>query len=276
MVTIPMSRVTGVRVPIPESPDFRQTEGVAAQIYRRRLPADQAGPATRLVHLVPPVLAALSVACTVAAIWLHAENRSHAGVVSVLSPADVAVAITYPLVGAFLLRRRPTKNPAGWVLVSTALIGVYLLAGQYAVRGLIIDSGELPLATGAAWLAMWGWAPHLTIPTLLPLLFPDGLPDDRRSRRLLKATTVLIVVAIGSRILAEAPTDVSPQIPNPTGLAYAFNIPAALAAISLFVVVAPLVVASLVRRQRLARGRERAQLQWLMVGGIGAVTGAIV
>jgi len=219
-------------------------------------------------------LAVLSITTSAAAVWLHLANESHAGVVSVLLVSDVAVAVAYPLVGAFLLRRRP-GNRLGWVLMTTSLLGPYALASQYAVHAIVVGGERSPVANAAAFLSVWGWAPNLLLPPLLPLLFPDGLHPDRRSRRLAQAVWLLAGVAVAFRMVAVIPSDVSPEITNPLGLAFAFNFPVALCAYGLFLIVAPLSVASVVRRHRMASGRERAQLQWLMVGGLACVAGAI-
>lgn len=120
----------------------------------QRPPAARRASASPWNTLAPPALAVLSVACTAAGIWLYRDNRAH-GADMIPSAADTTLALAYPAVGAFLLRRRP-GNAAGWVLVSTSLLGLYILAGAYAVRGLVVEPDGLPGATAAAWLATWG------------------------------------------------------------------------------------------------------------------------
>jgi hypothetical protein len=94
---------------------------------------------------VAAALAAVSVACAVASLPVYAYNASHLGAkVHYLFADDLVVGILYPLVGAFLVRRRP-QNAVGWVLVLTSVLGVNALANQYAVAGLLVSPGSLGL-----------------------------------------------------------------------------------------------------------------------------------
>src|SRR6516164_2794916 len=72
--------------------------------------------------VVAAVLAAVSVACAVASLPLYAYNLSHLGVkVHYFYADDLVVGIVYPLVGAFLVRRRP-QNAVGWLLILTSVL----------------------------------------------------------------------------------------------------------------------------------------------------------
>ena len=62
-------------------------------------------------------------------------------------------AVTNAAVGAVVAARRP-ENPIGWLLsASGLLVGVGLLAGQYAYYALVVRPGELPGGTAMLWLA---------------------------------------------------------------------------------------------------------------------------
>ena len=129
---------------------------------------------------VASAAAAISVACAVASVAVYAYNASHLGArVRFFYADNLVVGILFPLVGAFLVRRRP-GNAVGWLLTATSVLGVNALANQYAVTGLVVAPGTLPGARAAAWVATWGWTPELIVPAFLPLLFPDGtLPSPR-------------------------------------------------------------------------------------------------
>jgi len=57
------------------------------------------------------------------------------------------------LVGGLVASRRPA-NPVGWFFLAGSLIGaLQTLAGAYAVYGLLVDPGSLPLAGLGAWFS---------------------------------------------------------------------------------------------------------------------------
>ena len=106
-------------------------------------------------------LAALSVACAVASLGLFAYNLSHStSRVQYLYGDNIVIGMIFPLVGVFLIRRRP-GNVAGWVLLASCLVAVNALAGQYAVAGFFVPHARLPGAALAAWVGTWAWAPEL-------------------------------------------------------------------------------------------------------------------
>ena len=112
--------------------------------------------ATPAPATVASAAAAISVACAVASVAVYAYNASHLGAKVRFFYADnLVVGILFPLVGAFLVRRRP-GNAVGWLLTATSVLGVNALANQYAVTGLLVAPGTLPGARAAAWVANWG------------------------------------------------------------------------------------------------------------------------
>ena len=74
--------------------------------------------------------------------------------------------------GALIAVRRP-RNPIGWILLASALLGlITATAGAYARFAVALPSGVLPLAE---WLALWAsvWGRAGTALPLFPiLLFP--------------------------------------------------------------------------------------------------------
>ena len=79
------------------------------------------------------------------------------------------------LVGALVASRQP-RNPVGWFFVVSATCwAVNEATGRYAVYGLVIEPGSVPLAHLMAWPSTWMWEPAaLLIILFLPLYFPDG------------------------------------------------------------------------------------------------------
>src|SRR4051812_25535951 len=70
----------------------------------------------RFLRWAPPVALAFAVAAVIAAplsLWLYLYNRDHVSGVEYLYGDHVA-GLLYPVVGAYLLRRRP-DNRVGWV-----------------------------------------------------------------------------------------------------------------------------------------------------------------
>ena len=94
---------------------------------------------------------------------------------------------------------RPWSSPTsgatllGWLLLSTALMGPYVLAGQYAAFALH-SGGSTPVPTAAAWLSIWGYVPYLVLWGLVPMHVPDGRLSSPRWRTVRRVTVGLIAV----------------------------------------------------------------------------------
>ena len=108
------------------------------------------------------------VACVVAFEALY--RVSLAGLVFLL-----VFVVPSALVGAVVASRQP-RNPVGWFLVVSAICwAVNEATGRYALYGLVIEPGSLPLARLMAWPSTWMWEPAvLLIGLFLTLYFPDG------------------------------------------------------------------------------------------------------
>ena len=214
----------------------------------------------------PPVALAFAMLAVIAAplsLWLYLVNRSHHVPVEYLYGDHVA-GLLYPLVGAYLLRRRP-DNRVGLVFAATSFAGLNGLAGQYAVYAALVHHGSWPLGDLAAWINAWAWAPELVVPALLTLLFPDGTLSSRRWKPVAVAAITGLTLAIVLMAFSRHPIDSSSKIYNPWTITDArwFQ---HLSVIGIMLVFACTIIGlvSLVRRTRAARGTQRAQLQWLM------------
>jgi hypothetical protein len=107
------------------------------------------------------------VACVVAfTVLTRTGPRDFTFLLGVLSSA---------IVGALVTSRRP-KNPIGWFFVfSAACFAVSEAAFRYAVYGLVINPGSLPLSKAMAWPQTWMWVPGIALILLfMPLYFPTG------------------------------------------------------------------------------------------------------
>ena len=78
--------------------------------------------------------------------------------------------VSSTIVGAIVASRRPS-NPIGWfLLASAACFAVSEAAFRYAIYGLVIEPGSLPLSRAMAWPETWMWVPGIALIVLfLPL-----------------------------------------------------------------------------------------------------------
>ncbi len=226
----------------------------------------------RVVTGLAAGLAALSVVCSVAAAILH--PRLLGGLdVPALTWSDLVLATVYPVAGAVIVRSRP-RNAVGWILVSAALMGPYLLATTVGGWSELVRPEPLPLTDLALWLGVWGFAPYLYVLPMVLLLFPDGRPATPRWRPVVFALATVGAVAIGTRMITDVELDIVPQVGNPLGL---IGPPVQYVTLfGSFIVLfggSALGLISLRTRARRAVGAARAQLQWLSLGGLALVLG---
>ena len=125
-----------------ESPRAGRPSGDTGHMHRGRL--------YRWAPWVALAFAVLAVISAPLSLWLYLDNRSHHVAVEYLYGDHVA-GLLYPLVGAYLLRRRP-DNRVGLVFAATGVAGLNGLAGQYAVAAQLVHHGSWPLGDFAAWL----------------------------------------------------------------------------------------------------------------------------
>ena len=175
-----------------------------------------------------------------------------------------------PVVGVFgvLIASRRPRNPIGWLLLAiAALDDIYLVAGFTAMLGLL--SGASP-RSWVVWPALVFNAVSLGGPILLGFLvlyFPDGHLPGRRWRWVTWYLGFAIVKTIVSAMLAVAPIELSPRLPNVAnplavraldGLTNGTDPTSGIALLAILL----LVLAAAVVRFRRSRGPERRQLRW--------------
>jgi len=186
--------------------------------------------------------------------------------------------LLYAIAGTMIARRHP-GNAIGWILCLTGvLVALSSVARQYAIYSLFTAPGDLPGGVTAAWLNNWlgiSWA-FLAI-VYLPLLFPDGRLPSRRWRLVgwLAALGTILVVLYDA--FAPGVLDRWPPLENPYAApGVAGTIMTVFAAGYFLLPVCGLAaVASLIVRLRRARGDERAQLQWFLLGAGAVVAGSV-
>ncbi|MBL7492856.1 sensor histidine kinase [Frankia sp. AgB1.9] len=241
--------------------------------------APAAAPATTtagvvLSSVVVVGLAALSIGCAVGAVLLHRYVTLRTDQPVALDPADLVLAAAFPPVAALVLLYQP-RNLVGWLLLTTALTGPYLLAAQYAAVALLPGRSGLPGQGAATWFAVWGYVPYLALWGLVPSLFPDGRLPSGRWRVPVAATAVVIGCHLVARMICPTPLDVSSELLNPYGLRSAPWLRYVTLATSEAVLFGGglLGLAAVLTRLRRSRGVERAKLQWLVLG-VASLVGA--
>ena len=195
---------------------------------------------------------------------------------------DVLVNIFVPVIGVVLATRRPS-SPIGWMfLLAGFFLGLGSFTQQYAIRGLIVEPGSLPVVYGVAWVANWSWAIPIGVLPLLFLLFPDGrLPSERWRWVAWFDAAVVVALTVAAMILAalEWSTPFSADPGEASGSLSAAAIVTFGISFLLILVCLPVSFVGLVTRFRHSRGEERLQLKWFVtaaafVAASFAVTGA--
>jgi signal transduction histidine kinase len=191
--------------------------------------------------------------------------------------------LTFASVGALIAARRP-ENSIGWVFGAGAVsLALAVASNEYAVRGLLIDPGSVPLAVWAAWANTWVWFIALGLfAVYAPLLFPTGSLPSRRWRPVAWLGGFSVAAAAVSFALRPGPIDAEFYGPyaNPLGIPGATPILEALEMAGLVGVILSLLAAtaSPFVRLRRARGDERQQIKWFLfavsVAAIGIAVGA--
>jgi len=218
-------------------------------------------PATTTV--LASLAAVVSIACAGGAVALHPDTP---GVVSP-QPADLVVATAFPLVAVLVIAHQP-RNLVGWLLLTCATMGPYLIAGQYAAR--TADDPTF-LTDVAAWVSVWGFVSYFVLWALAPLHFPDGELPSPRWRPVRRILVGLLVALTVARMFAPVESDTWERIQNPLGLDGwqgwgALNVITLASAMSLVFVGGVVGVAAVVTRTRHAQGADRQRMFWLLLG----------
>lgn len=223
------------------------------------------------------LLAAVSAGCVAAAVPLHGYVVAHTAQPVRLSADDLVLATAYPAVAAVIVAHQ-RRNAVGWLLLTTAFAGPYLLAGQYAALSLI-PGRTVPGAAAATWLSVWGYLPYLVVLGLVPLHFPDGrLPAGRRWPAIRTAVVASIVAETVARMFAPVAPDASPALSNPLALPHGMWLNVVTLAASGAAVLGggACGVAAVWTRLRTSAGEERSRVQWLVLGAACLVGSAVV
>ena len=229
-------------------------------------------PDDRVLSGVAAGLAVLSVVCCVAAVVLHPKLLGDLDV-RPLSWSDVVLGTVYPLAGAVIVHSRP-RHAVGWVLVSAALMGPYLLAATVGGWSAVVRADPLPFTDVALWFGVWGFVPYFYVLPLVLLLFPDGRPATPRWRPVVIGLMAVATLAIATRMLTGIELDIVPQATNPVGvLGPPVQYVTLFGSFTVLFGGTALGLVSLRTRARRAVGAARAQLQWLSLGGLVLVVG---
>ncbi|MFF4417277.1 sensor histidine kinase [Streptosporangium sp. NPDC001559] len=217
-------------------------------------------------RLVVIALSAAASALTVAALVVTWDLPSEWGVGLLVSP-DLSCALSFPLVGAFLLAHR-SRPPAAWLMCvggiacAVNVLGTALMLRSGA-QGDLMAAGTYRYAAGIGW-AVGG----LTLAVLLPLYSPDGRLPSRRWRPVVVLTGVVMAVeALRLVVRPTPPLDGYPlpaRLPNPLAIEALRPYNAALQNVMLGMIMGMAVLAmlSLVLRLRRADPVLRRQIAW--------------
>ncbi len=172
--------------------------------------------------------------------------------------------VSSTIVGAIVASRRPS-NPIGWfLLASAACFAVSEAAFRYAIYGLVIEPGSLPLSRAMAWPQTWMWVPGVALIVIfLPLYFPTGHLLSSRWRPVLWLALLLCVATAGGQAFWPGEVAGVAGVTNPLGIEALRTVRVVEGSLLLFVVLVFLSVASLMVRFRRSRGQERQQMKWL-------------
>ena len=177
---------------------------------------------------------------------------------------------------AALLLRQDRRSTMGWCLGTVALLFLATdLAAAWAWLDLVHEAGALPAGEAALWLGSVLWLPaYFLLPTVLLLLAPDGrLPGDRWRPVLVGSVVLIALVTVVNATAPYSTTDTTipdqPPVTNPLhsgAVQHWLGWTPALLAVAIVLALAAVVV-----RRRAAVGRERRQLDLVLLGALATV-----
>ena len=178
--------------------------------------------------------------------------------------------LTFTLIGALIVSRQP-GNTLGWVFTLVAvLVTLDLAASAYGAFALYNQHGGWPAGVAVAWLGGgWIWIPISALLFIfIPLLYPTGHLLSPRWRFAVWCALAFILLAGVSNALYPGPLFNQSRLRNPVGVEGSANLLDGLRSASLIPAIVGGVgaLASLVVRFRRARGQERQQLKWFLLG----------
>ncbi len=178
--------------------------------------------------------------------------------------------LTFALIGALIVSKQP-GNMLGWVFtLVTVLVTLDLGASAYGAFAVYNQNGAWPAGVAVAWLGGgWIWIPISALLVIfIPLLYPTGRLLSPRWRFAVWCALAFILLAGIGNALFPGPLFNQSRLRNPLGLEGSANLLDGLRSASLIpgVVGGVGALASLVVRFRRARGQERQQLKWFLLG----------
>jgi signal transduction histidine kinase len=229
-------------------------------------------PAARFIAAASLVLTALSVALLI-------QNREAAGARDIFEPVSIAIAVCYPLVGAWAAENGGRCRRISQLLSVCACISLAVLAEQYSRYEQVAGRGSLSVAGWVGWAGAWLAVPGLLLPrTLLVLLLPTGTLPSSRWRPVAVMLGVLVVVSTVATAAdtATSAADVAGSaagavlgVPQPEGFARRL-------AVAVLLLGGPLALAGLIDRYRRSGPDERRSLGVCLVAGSFVVLGPVV
>ena len=220
---------------------------------------------------MPIALAVLAVAMVVASLVLIAAIAPGQGSsLDTYAVAGLVLGGSYSTVGALIATRRP-DNAIGWVFLVVGLSQAgNTFASFYAIYGLIVHPGSLPLAAESSWLAVWAWAPgYAMLVTLTVLLFPDGRLPSRRWRPVAWGSFVMLGLLVIPTAIASWPVRGLTLLLQSAGSAAGPPLQFIGVLASPFLAAASVV--GLGVRFRRSVGVERQQLKWFTYAAIPSI-----
>jgi signal transduction histidine kinase len=186
--------------------------------------------------------------------------------------ADIVMELVIGAVGAIIATRRP-RNPIGWLLLATSVIGASgYAAAQYVILSIHDHGSALPGTLFAAWLQNWTWVPLAGLLGVYSVaLFPDGVALSAGWKRFLTygAPVALVVFTAGIASVPGQLQGLPPAFENPYAVSKAAG--SVLGSIGglLFVTTFAAAIVSAVKRFRRSTGVAREQMKWLVLSASG-------
>lgn len=177
----------------------------------------QQGPSDDWLRSAATVVTGLAVSLSLVSLAMRPDAYPLPGVTRApgLGAWTLVFALCYGVAGLLVARERP-RNPIGWILLISALLGsLSEVLGVYGTRALADLNVSWPFGLVAIWAAGFLWFPSLLLPfTVLPQVYPDGQPVGPRWRWLL-LLTVMGLAAV-TLALAASPDNVDDYVEGAT------------------------------------------------------------
>src|SRR3954471_10691162 len=186
----------------------------------------------------------------------------------------IGASLAFTVPGVLIVSRVPGNRIGGVLILIGLLLGVGILAYEYADYALYISPGALPGVDGAASLQNVVLTPCIALLGLALLLFPDGkLPSPRWRWAARVCVLGSVLLAVGYALRSGPLDPPFDQVVNPTG-AGSFELMDALSGVGWLLSAAGVVLAAIamVIRLRRSRGEERQQFKWLALVGVALGT----